>query len=190
MESRDENPTPKPVIRVESEDIYAEMEKMQGVNPYVHRLSRQNLSAGEHRRAVGGMWEELGQLQYDFLVAQGLQPDHKLLDVGCGALRGGIHFIEYLDAGNYYGIDVSLPLLEGGVMEIEKAGLNHKLPNLMAVGDFEMWRFGEIFDFLLAQSVFTHLFMNHIVQCLVQAKKVLKPSGKFFATFFETAHPG
>jgi hypothetical protein len=53
--------------------------------------------------AVGGMWEEIGKLQLDFLVNQGLRPTHKFLDIGCGTLRGGRHFIRYLDAGNYAG---------------------------------------------------------------------------------------
>ncbi len=39
--------------------------------------------------AVGGLWDEIGQLQFDFLRAKGLLPRHKLLDFGCGSLRGG-----------------------------------------------------------------------------------------------------
>jgi ubiquinone/menaquinone biosynthesis C-methylase UbiE len=37
---------------------------------------------------------------------------HKLLDIGCGALRGGIHFINYVDAGNHYGLDLNSWLIE------------------------------------------------------------------------------
>jgi hypothetical protein len=57
-----------------------------------------------HRRRVGGMWEEIGRLQFDFLLSKGLQSRHFLLDIGCGSLRGGIHFIGFLDAGRYDGI--------------------------------------------------------------------------------------
>ena len=39
------------------------------------------------------------------MVEHGLKPEHKLLDVGCGPLRGGIKFINYLEPGNYYGVD-------------------------------------------------------------------------------------
>ena len=31
-----------------------------------------------HREAVGGLWEEMGRLQFDFVANQGLKPDHKL----------------------------------------------------------------------------------------------------------------
>ena len=71
-----------------------------------------------HRRAVGGMWEEIGKLQFNFLVEQGLKPGHFLLDVGCGRLRGGIHFIRYLEPEHYFGIDISKVLLAAGRFEL------------------------------------------------------------------------
>jgi hypothetical protein len=51
-----------------------------------------------HRRVIGNVphWEYMGKLQLDYLVERGLKPEHNLLDVGCGPLRAGIHFIEYL----------------------------------------------------------------------------------------------
>ncbi|MGL5080430.1 MAG: hypothetical protein ACRC8A_02975 [Microcoleaceae cyanobacterium] len=55
---------------------------------------------GFHRQFVGGMWDEIGKLQFDFLLANNLKPSSKFLDVGCGALRGGIPFVPYLDKGN------------------------------------------------------------------------------------------
>ena len=57
---------------------------------------------------VGGMWDEIGRLQFEFLRARGLKADHWLLDIGCGCLRGGIHAIKYLKTGNYYGFCIIL----------------------------------------------------------------------------------
>ncbi len=57
--------------------------------------------------AIGGMWEIIGEVQFEFLVSQGLKPQHRLLDIGCGTLRGGRHFIAYLEAEKYTGIDLS-----------------------------------------------------------------------------------
>ena len=54
-----------------------------------------------HRDYVGAHWEELGSLQFRFMVDQGLLPHHVLVDIACGSLRGGVHFIPYLDPGNY-----------------------------------------------------------------------------------------
>src|SRR3979409_2149502 len=61
----------------------------------------------DHRAAVGGRWEEIGELQFQFLRTHGLEPQHRLLDIGCGSLRGGVRFVSYLDPGNYFGIDIS-----------------------------------------------------------------------------------
>lgn len=44
---------------------------------------------GPHRGAVGGMWDQIGKLQFEFMVKHGLKPEHKFLDIGCGSLRGG-----------------------------------------------------------------------------------------------------
>lgn len=55
------------------------------------------------RGYVGGLWHELGELQFRFLVDQGLRPEHVLLDIACGSLRGGVRFVPYLNPGNYLG---------------------------------------------------------------------------------------
>jgi hypothetical protein len=92
------------------------------INPcYVHSLTPDDIVAGNHRGAVGRMWEEIGNLQFEFLTARGPHPHHHLPDVGCGALRGGIHFIRYLVASNYHGVDVNASLIEAGRHEIAQA---------------------------------------------------------------------
>lgn len=131
------------------------------------------------------MWDEIGQHQYDYLVAQGLQPQHQMLDVGCGSLRGGLRFIRYLDAGNYVGFDINQELLDHGKMELAQAGLTDKAPVLVQTDAFDVTSLGRRFDFALAQSVFTHLPLNPIIRCLVMVDKVLAPTGRFYATFFE-----
>ena len=149
------------------------------------------VSAGRHRDLVGGLWSAVGPLQLAFLRAQGLQPHHKLLDVGCGALRGGVRFAGYLDAGNYFGVDISQELLDAGYdIELAAAGLQDRVPrrNLLCNGEFELNAFGECFDMAIAQSLFTHLSFNRIRQCLERLAPVVKPGGVFYATFFERPH--
>jgi SAM-dependent methyltransferase len=139
-----------------------------------------------HRKAIGLPWEELGKLQFEFLVGQGLRPEHYLLDVGCGPLRGGIHFIRYLERGHYYGIDRRADLLAAGRdVELPRAGLVEKAPVLAVMENFEFDRLGQSFDYALAQSVFTHLPLNRIIRCVMQMEKVLVDGGKFYATIYE-----
>ena len=138
-----------------------------------------------HRETVGGMWDEIGRLQFDFLVDQGLKPEHRLLDVGCGSFRGGVHFIPYLDEGHYYGLDASAEILRAGCdMELPRHGLESRKIHLVCNDQFDFRLLGEGFEFAIAQSVFTHLPWNSILRCLVNIRAVLAPDGKFFATFF------
>ncbi len=139
-----------------------------------------------HRRIVGGAWDEMGKLQFDFMVHSGLQPSHLLLDVGCGSLRGGTHFVRYLEDGHYYGIDRQQWLLDAAVkVELPQAGLAGRIVHLLCRDDFDVTSFGVQFDYALAQSVFSHLPWNTILRCLANVQKVLKPGGKLYATFFE-----
>jgi len=142
-----------------------------------------------HRTEVGGMWEEVGRLQFDFLVGQGLRPTDDLLDVGCGSLRGGVHYIAYLEPGRYVGVDRSAEILAAGrEIELPRAGLTEKAATLVQMDDFGFERLGRAFDVAVAQSVFTHLPLNDIVRCLMKMEGALRPGGRFYATFFE--NPG
>jgi SAM-dependent methyltransferase len=147
------------------------------------------LPRGWHRRAVGGNWEEIGQLQFEFLVGQGLRPEHYLLDIGCGSLRGGVHFVKHLEPGHYFGIDRNANLLAAGKSELDRAGVTGKNPTLVARDDFAAVNLGQSFDFAIAQSVFTHLPFNSIVRCIAEVGRVLEPGGRFFATFFASPGP-
>ena len=145
------------------------------------------VKAGEHRQTIGGMWDKIGQMQFDYLRAQGLQPGSTLLDIGCGCLRGGVHYAAYLDAGNYYGIDLSRDLLDSGYdIELAAAGLQHKVPreNLRDTDAFDIAPFGVRFDMAIAVSVFSHLPASYLRQCLINLADSMKTGGTLYATYF------
>jgi SAM-dependent methyltransferase len=141
-----------------------------------------------HRRTIGNveLWDEIGTLQFQFLVDQGLEPQHYLIDVGCGPLRGGARFIRYLEPGRYFGIDKNQAALEEArELELTPEEIEAKRPTLAAMSDFGFARLGQSFDYALAQSVFTHLPLNEIIRCVMNIERALVPGGKFYATFFE-----
>jgi SAM-dependent methyltransferase len=113
-----------------------------------------------------------------------------LLDLGCGALRGGLHFIRYLDTGNYYGMDVNASLIDAGKRELEEAKLADRKPQLLVTEGFELGAFATTFDYAIAVSVFTHLPMNHIIQCLVNVRPVLRPGARVARELFRGARQG
>lgn len=161
---------------------------MDGISPYYDLTRSKNLvKQGNHRGVVGGMWDEIGQLQFDYLIHDGLVPTDRLLDFGCGCLRGGVHFVDFLNSGNYFGIDISEDLLNAGYeVELAELNLQHKLPrqNLHVNGDFDSTSFGVQFDAVLALSVFTHLHINHIKLCLARLESSVRLGAKFYATIF------
>jgi D-aspartate ligase len=141
-----------------------------------------------HRRTIGNvpLWDHMGKLQFDYLVDHGLKPDHYLLDVGCGPLRGGVHFIQYLEEGHYYGVDKRGDVIEEArELELPRHGLAGKRPTLRAMERFEFPDLGQTFDYAIAQSVFTHLPLNSVTRCLINMGQALKPGGQFYATVYE-----
>ena len=81
--------------------------------------------------AIGGMWDEIGQLQFQFLKQMGLKPEHKMLDIGCGTLRGGRFFIRYLNTLNYTGIDISPACIDAARTLVANENLEDKAPTLI-----------------------------------------------------------
>ncbi|NNL66495.1 MAG: class I SAM-dependent methyltransferase [Myxococcales bacterium] len=135
--------------------------------------------------AIGGRWEEMGRLQFDFLVGRGLRPSHRLLDIGCGTLRGGRHFVRYLDPGGYTGLDLSPKAIAYGERLVHDEGLSLKRPRLAVNRDLRFAELdGEPFDFLFAQSVFTHLMPVHIEECFAHVGRLMHAQSRFYFTFW------
>ena len=154
---------------------------------YGHNAIKSAVAAGRHRAVIGGLWDELGPHQLNFLKTAGLKPHHTLLDIGCGSLRLGIHAVRYLEAGQYWGTDLNESLLAAGYeLEIVPADLGAKLPrtNLIVDGEFTFQGIPKEVDFVIAQSVFTHLPLNHMRLCLARLASHLTAPCTFFFTIF------
>jgi len=165
------------------------MNTMKGVNAYSKQLSDEEIRKKVHRRFSGGFWDSMGKLQLEFLVWSGLKPNHRLLDIGCGCLRGGVHYIKYLEEGNYSGLDINPSLIEAGKVEIEEARLGEKNPKLIVDDNFAFEKFNTKFDFMVSVSLFTHLPFNIIVRCLSNARESLAPGGVYYSSFFQAPEP-
>ena len=135
---------------------------------------------------VGGRWEEIGQFQFDYMVSQGLKPEHTLLDVGCGAGRGGIKFVNYLNPGNYLGIDKEQKLIDIAKNKVFGSGLvAEKRPAFVRSDSFEFDKFDKKPDFAISVSLFTHLNAQDIQLCLKNLREFAEPGLIYYTTFFE-----
>jgi SAM-dependent methyltransferase len=92
-------------------------------------------------------WEHRGRSQLELLKRLGLLPWHALLDAGCGPLRGGVHFIDYLDPGHYYGLDCNPQFIEFAKSIVSP----EKKVTLKTTCDFDS--FGRTFDYVVCFGV-------------------------------------
>ena len=166
----------------ELDELYESLPYLEAYTEHTERRVRDDPYS-----AIGGLWEEMGALQFDFLIAQGLAFSHTLLDIGCGTLRAGRHFIAYLDAGCYAGIDLSTEAIAFANAFVRENSLESKSPDLRVNKsqelDFETYD-GRKFDFLLAHSVFTHLLPEHIEKCFSNLHRIMSEESRFYFTFF------
>jgi hypothetical protein len=138
----------------------------------------------KHRGEVGGRWEAVGRVQFDFMVHQGLKPQDTLVDVGCGSLRGGRLFIAYLDPEHYLGIDHAPWLIKAGLKhEIPKGLRREKRPQFVISERFEFHKFGKRPNYGIAQSLFSHLTKDDVLLCLANLRAEIREGGRFYATF-------
>lgn len=142
----------------------------------------------QYRAFVGPAeyYDVFSAIQFNLLTSLGLRDHHYLLDIGCGSLRGGRLFIPYLRPGRYYGIEpVQILVAEGLKYEIGESIVEIKRPQFSSDANFTLSVFDRKFDYLLAQSIFSHASQAQIRRCLAEARKVMKPDSVFAATFFE-----
>ena len=121
------------------------------------------------------------RMQYDFMLSRGLKPDNRFLDLGCGALRGTIRFVDYLRNGNFYGSDISVGLLKEALLECKRLNLAN-LPLLRLMDSFDLktlWD-GLKFDFILANSLTVHIEPDDIQPLCKGIADVLGPIGKAY----------
>lgn len=149
------------------------------------------IGSQHHRALVGAAegYDIVGAVQFNLLTFLGLREQHFLLDIGCGSLRGGRLFIPYLLPGRYFGVEPEQWLIEEGVKhEVGRDLIEVKQPVFSSDRDFTLSIFNQRFDFILAQSIFSHASLSQIRRCLSEAKKVMGPTTLFAATFVRGEH--
>tara|TARA_Y100000389_G_C17437550_1_gene506461 strand:- start:1204 stop:1956 length:753 start_codon:yes stop_codon:yes gene_type:complete len=130
-------------------------------------------------------YDFMGATQFRLLTTLGLRSQHKLLDFGCGSLRSGKLFIPYLDKANYFGQDPNQWLIDEGIKnELGESIINIKKPNFSNLNNFEIG-FKEKFDFVVAQSIFSHTSLKLTKKGLLAIYNALSDDGLAVVTIIE-----
>jgi ABC-type polysaccharide/polyol phosphate transport system ATPase subunit/SAM-dependent methyltransferase len=160
------------------------------VGPVTAAAEEAALNRAPHRLASGGLWSESGIWQIEFLRRQGLEPDHDVLDVGCGSLAAAIHLLRFLDVGRYWGLERNAALIEaGGGIELPRAGVSPDRGHFLVNDTFELNGIPHPLDVAVANSLFAYVPFNSVALCIASVVRKLKPSGRFYATWFENPDP-
>jgi cyclopropane fatty-acyl-phospholipid synthase-like methyltransferase len=144
------------------------------------------IGAAHYMSFVGApsQYDLRGGAQFALLFALGLRDHHRLLDFGCGSLRFGRLAIPYLQAGNYVGLEPNTWLVEDAIeRQVGRDQIAIKRPTFHAFDDFCADRCGTGFDFIVAQSIFSHAGRGIIATALGGFRRALAGDGLALATF-------
>ena len=129
-------------------------------------------------RGPSGAWRVDREVQARALAKLGLQPNHRLLEIGCGPLQAGAPLIRFLDAGNYVGVDISGDRLEAARAVIQRFDLDEREPRLVLSDDFGLDQLTPAsFDRIWSFHVVIHFPKEAVCRFLEAVSTLLKPGG-------------
>ena len=129
-------------------------------------------------------FETAGRKQLTTLLSEGLTPASKVLDIGCGCLRGGYWLIHFLDKGCYFGIEPNTEMLDAGLrILLEPELLELKTTRFDPNSNFDFSIFEVKFDYLVARSIWTHASKQQI-QTMLDGFVNTASTGAMFITSY------
>lgn len=151
---------------------------------YIKQTRNMIQSMGEERamaETVGGNFEAMGTIEFSLLLQEGLQKEHRVIDVGCGSGRLAFQLKDFL-AGQYVGIDVVPDLLKYAQKICGRPDWKFYAAPGLTIPEPD-----DSADFICFFSVFTHLTQEDSYTYLADARRVIKRGGKIIFSFLEFA---
>ncbi|CAA0832543.1 S-adenosyl-L-methionine-dependent methyltransferases superfamily protein [Striga hermonthica] len=144
-----------------------------------------NLLVEEHHSNYGEPWA-VGRDIFEFLVGSAnLNPNSTVLELGCGTLRVGLHFIRFLDPERYHCLELDdLSIMAALRYELPSQGLLHKRP-LIVKGedmDFGVLRSSLKYDMIYGTAASLHMPRTPVWTLLRRIAGCLRPEGLLFVS--------
>jgi len=174
--------------------------------PYLFALDSVDLVLGKREELVpprylnyadSGGFTKVGQEFLTYYKERcGLQPHHRVLDMGCGIGRMAVPLTRYLTTGSYEGFDIvrsgirwcqkhittRYPLFKFQIADIYNKQYNPR--GRYKPGEYRFPFSDAEFDLVILISVFTHMLPSDLDHYLSEISRVLKPGGKCLITYF------
>ncbi|TYG95842.1 hypothetical protein ES288_A11G300600v1 [Gossypium darwinii] len=140
----------------------------------------------EHHSNYGEPWAG-GRDVFEFLAESSrLTANSRVLEIGCGTLRVGLHFIRYLKPEHFHCLERDeLSLMAAFRYELPSQGLLHKRPLIVCGEDMDFAKFGSdvMYDLIYASAVFLHMPDKLVWVGLERLVSRLKPyDGRIFVS--------
>lgn len=148
--------------------------------------SDDDLSRAWHRLRHGPAWAATGQWWADLLDREGVQPEHFVLDLGCGSLGLGRLLLPRLSQSRYWGYEPDRDLLFDGIaIELARAGIDPVKGHFIVNRTFDLSESPHRFSWIVASSLFSRLSLHGVARCLATVLPHLAPGGRFYASVYE-----
>jgi len=144
-----------------------------------------------NERPISDTYRNAAKDHLDVLKELGLRPGHRVLDVGCGILRTALYLIPYIGPGNYIGTEISPErVARGRKLLLDPSGISPQAYKTVIINSNELHELTgtQLFDYIWANSVFTHMPFSDVRALLRAAKSLLKEEGQFVFTYTAGEH--
>lgn len=137
------------------------------MNAIVHAV---NYVTGGAATSLPSDYLASGNFQFNMLKSNGLKPEMRLLEIGCGCLLTGRLLVDYLAAGHYTALEPNTWLVTTGSAHF---GINKQF-TVLARSDFSSTG---TYDFILSHSILSHACTEQLIQFFKAVKTQLLPDG-------------
>jgi hypothetical protein len=135
-------------------------------------------------------FEDAGRRQFIALLNEGLCPESKVLDIGCGCLRTAYWLTRFLDTGSYHGIEPARCRVDYGLQHLFTPELvTAKQPRFDFNPHFDSSVFATKFDYFLAGSIWTHASKPQIETTLESFLRDTNATGIFLTSYLPALYP-